>query len=60
MALKIRMKDNSLRFTGGEPFVRNDLIYFVEQLSMLQQAPEISVSTNATSMLLCCNPIFPI
>lgn len=38
---------NKTRITGGEPLERNDLIFFLEQLSMLPQAPEICITTNA-------------
>lgn len=39
---------NKVRITGGEPFVRKELIYFLEQLANLPNAPEISMTTNAT------------
>lgn len=39
---------DKIRITGGEPFVRKDLIGFLEQLRSLPQAPEVSITTNAT------------
>ena len=39
---------NKIRITGGEPFVRKDLDYFLSQLVQLQNKPEISITTNAT------------
>lgn len=39
---------NKIRITGGEPFVRADLSYFLTELCNLKKAPEISITTNAT------------
>ncbi len=39
---------DKIRITGGEPFVRNDLDYFLQQLAALEHRPEISITTNAT------------
>lgn len=38
---------NKIRITGGEPFVRKDLPYFLQELAALKYAPEISMTTNA-------------
>lgn len=37
-----------IRITGGEPFVRKDLDYFLSQLVQLKNRPEVSITTNAT------------
>jgi molybdenum cofactor biosynthesis protein A len=39
---------DKIRITGGEPFVRKDLDYFLTQLAGLESRPEISITTNAT------------
>ncbi|WP_299762096.1 GTP 3',8-cyclase MoaA [uncultured Pontibacter sp.] len=39
---------NKIRITGGEPFVRKDLLYFLRQLTELENPPELSITTNAT------------
>ncbi|MFD1185736.1 GTP 3',8-cyclase MoaA [Pontibacter rugosus] len=39
---------DKIRITGGEPFVRKDLMLFLEKLTKLENAPEISITTNAT------------
>ncbi len=39
---------NKIRITGGEPFVRKDLPYFLKELAALKAAPEINITTNAT------------
>lgn len=39
---------NKLRITGGEPFVRKDLPYFLKEVSNLKNAPALSITTNAT------------
>lgn len=39
---------DKIRITGGEPFVRKDLMIFLRQLSEMEGLKEISVTTNAT------------
>lgn len=39
---------NKIRITGGEPFVRKDLMHFLKQLTALENPPELSITTNAT------------
>ncbi|WMJ73593.1 GTP 3',8-cyclase MoaA [Cytophagaceae bacterium ABcell3] len=39
---------DKVRITGGEPFVRKDLMFFLSELATLPNAPEISLTTNAT------------
>ncbi len=39
---------DKIRITGGEPFVRKDLMELLEFLSTLEQLREISITTNAT------------
>ncbi len=39
---------DKIRITGGEPFVRKDLIVLLRHLSTLEALKEISVTTNAT------------
>lgn len=39
---------DKIRITGGEPFVRKDLMELLEYLSTLEQLREISITTNAT------------
>ena len=37
-----------VRITGGEPFVRQDLIHFLRQLSLLPKIKQISITSNLT------------
>lgn len=37
---------NKIRITGGEPFLRKDLLYLLEQLSATSGINEISITTN--------------
>ena len=39
---------DKIRITGGEPFVRKDLMQLLEYLSGLKALREISITTNAT------------
>lgn len=39
---------DKIRITGGEPFVRKDLMIFLRQLSKMEGLKEISITTNAT------------
>ena len=39
---------DKIRITGGEPFVRKELMQLLEYLSGLEQLREISITTNAT------------
>nr|WP_299485286.1 GTP 3',8-cyclase MoaA [uncultured Allomuricauda sp.] len=39
---------DKIRITGGEPFVRKDLMVLLRKLSTLDKLPDISVTTNAT------------
>lgn len=39
---------DKIRITGGEPFVRKDLMIFLRQLSQMEGLKEISITTNAT------------
>ena len=39
---------DKIRITGGEPFVRKDLMVLLRHLSRLQSLNEISITTNAT------------
>ncbi|MFH5831066.1 GTP 3',8-cyclase MoaA [Halalkalibaculum sp. DA384] len=39
---------SKVRITGGEPFVRNDLIDFLEQISRLEGLEKIALTTNGT------------
>lgn len=39
---------NKIRITGGEPFVRKDLMFLFRKLSKLDGLEDISVTTNAT------------
>lgn len=44
----VRMGVDKIRITGGEPFVRKDLMELLEHLSTLEELKEISITTNAT------------
>ncbi len=44
----IRMGIDKIRITGGEPFVRKDLMTLLRTLSSIKALREISVTTNAT------------
>ncbi|MCM4166281.1 GTP 3',8-cyclase [Arenibacter antarcticus] len=39
---------DKIRITGGEPFVRKDLMVFLRKLSQLKGLEDISITTNAT------------
>jgi len=39
---------DKIRITGGEPFVRKDLMVLLRELSKMERLKEISVTTNAT------------
>jgi cyclic pyranopterin phosphate synthase len=39
---------NKIRITGGEPFLRKDLIYFLEELSSIKGIDKISITSNGT------------
>lgn len=39
---------SKIRITGGEPFVRNGIMPFLENISALQGLDEITITTNAT------------
>ena len=43
-----RMGIDKIRITGGEPFVRKDLIKLLRVLSQIESLRDISVTTNAT------------
>jgi cyclic pyranopterin phosphate synthase len=44
----VRMGVDKIRITGGEPFVRKDLMELLEHLATLEELKEISITTNAT------------
>ncbi|MFT4645616.1 MAG: molybdenum cofactor biosynthesis protein A [Planctomycetota bacterium] len=39
---------NKVRLTGGEPFVRKDFIYLLENLNKIESLDEINITTNGT------------
>lgn len=39
---------NKIRITGGEPFVRNGIITFLDKLSRIEQLKDITVTSNGT------------
>lgn len=39
---------NKIRITGGEPFVRKDLMVLLRELSIMEGLDDISITTNAT------------
>jgi len=43
-----QMGIQKIRITGGEPFLRKDLIYFLEQLSKIDGIQKINITTNGT------------
>lgn len=45
-SLLVRMGVNKIRITGGEPFVRKDIMKFLTALSMIQGLEQITVTTN--------------
>jgi molybdenum cofactor biosynthesis protein A len=51
----VKMGIEKIRITGGEPFVRKDLMSFLEQLSNIQGLKEIAVTTNG----LLTYPLIP-
>jgi molybdenum cofactor biosynthesis protein A len=44
--LLVGMGITKVRLTGGEPFLRKDLMFFLEQLSHIKGLQEISITTN--------------
>jgi molybdenum cofactor biosynthesis protein A len=51
----VKMGIEKIRITGGEPFVRKDLMSFLEQLSNIQGLKEITITTNG----LLTYPLIP-
>ncbi|NND16238.1 MAG: GTP 3',8-cyclase MoaA [Eudoraea sp.] len=49
-SLMVDMGINKIRITGGEPFVRKDIMPLLEHLSNLDGLDEISITTNATGI----------
>ena len=45
-SLLVKMGVNKIRITGGEPFVRKDIMKFLTALSMIQGLEQITVTTN--------------
>jgi cyclic pyranopterin phosphate synthase len=45
-SLLIKMGINKIRITGGEPFVRKDIMKFLTKLSVIQGLEQITVTTN--------------
>jgi cyclic pyranopterin phosphate synthase len=45
-ALLVKSGIEKIRITGGEPFVRKDILYFLQQLSKLEGLNQISITTN--------------
>lgn len=45
-SLLVQMGISKIRITGGEPFVRKDLIAFLSDLSRLEGLDELSITTN--------------
>ncbi|MBS1772374.1 MAG: GTP 3',8-cyclase MoaA [Bacteroidetes bacterium] len=45
-SLLVKMGIEKIRITGGEPFVRKDMMPFLEQLSQLQGLKELTLTTN--------------
>ncbi len=46
--IMVEMGVDKIRLTGGEPFVRKDLMVLLRQLSTLDGLQDISITTNAT------------
>jgi len=49
-SLMVDMGISKIRITGGEPFVRKDIMSLLEHLSNLKGLDEISITTNATGI----------
>jgi len=49
--LLVEMGINKLRITGGEPFVRQDLIKFIENISAINGLKQIAITTNGVLTL---------
>jgi cyclic pyranopterin phosphate synthase len=45
-SLLIKMGVNKIRITGGEPFVRKDIMKFLTALSMIQGLEQLTITTN--------------
>ncbi len=43
-----KMGISKIRITGGEPFLRKDLIYFIQQIHQIQEIKDIHITTNGT------------
>lgn len=46
VSLMAEMGVSKVRITGGEPFVRKDLMYFLRQLSQIKGIEDINITTN--------------
>lgn len=46
--LFISLGINKIRITGGEPFVRNGMIDFIERIAGLETKPAVHITTNGT------------
>ena len=48
MYLLAKMGIKKVRITGGEPFLRKDMMYFLETLSQIEGIEKINITTNGT------------
>ncbi len=46
-----KMGISKVRITGGEPFLRKNIMYFIKQLSMIEGINKIAITTNGTQTL---------
>lgn len=51
VAILAEMGISKVRITGGEPFVRKDLIPFMSELSQIEGIEKLSITTNGTAPL---------
>ncbi|MEN0003168.1 MAG: GTP 3',8-cyclase MoaA [Bacteroidota bacterium] len=49
MHLLVQMGITKLRITGGEPFIRKDMLHFLRQLTQLEGLQKINITTNGTT-----------
>lgn len=46
VGIMVEMGISKVRITGGEPFVRKDLMYFLRQLRKIKEIKDINITTN--------------
>jgi cyclic pyranopterin phosphate synthase len=58
IALAVESGINKIRLTGGEPLVRRDIVYFVEQLAAIPGLEDIRLTTNGVFLTKYAESLF--